>query len=382
MHAVHQGVLFNVLTTPFNKYHHEQDAKLVDFHGWEMPLHYGSIIDEHHQVRNAAGIFDVSHMGRLKFSGRHARRFLERVLTRRVSDMQEKTCRYSLVCNEQGGTKDDVLVYRFDDHWLIVCNASNREKLLEHFNAHVGELVVKIEDTTEKTAMVAVQGPDVMEFVKNFSKEIPTLKRYHFTVKNLLILKMIVSRTGYTGENGIELILPANTVGMALKLLLKEDENGEQKVKPCGLGARDTLRLEAGMPLYGHELDEDKDPISAGLKFAVSLDKHEDTQWGDAERFIGQDVIEKIAAEGPKRQLVGLKLDGKRTARQGMAVQVGDERVGEITSACLSPTLGYPIAMAYVDAAHAEVGSTLRIDFSKNKTADATIVKLPFYKRD
>jgi len=371
-----------VLKTPFNKYHHEQNAKLVDFFGWEMPLHFGSIIDEHHQVRNSAGIFDVSHMGRIKFSGRHARRFLERVLTRRVSDMTEKTCRYSLVCNDQGGTKDDVLVYRFDDHWLVVCNASNREKLLEHFKANVGDLTVKIEDTTEKTGMVAVQGPDVMEFVKNFAKEIPTLKKYHFTIKNLLIVKMIVSRTGYTGEDGIELILPANTVGMAMKLLLREDENGDQKVKPCGLGARDTLRLEAGMPLYGHELDESIDPLSAGLKFAVSLDKHEDTKWGEAERFIGQDALETIAAEGLKRKLVGLKLEGKRTARQGMTVKVDDQELGTITSACLSPTLGYPIAMAYVDAGQADVGNAVQIDFGKDKTTDAEIVKLPFYKRD
>jgi aminomethyltransferase len=370
-----------VLTTPFNKYHHEQNAKMVDFAGWEMPLHYGSIIDEHNQVRNSAGIFDVSHMGRLKFTGRHARRFLERVLTRRVSDMAERSCRYALVCNEQGGTKDDVLVYRFDDHWMIVCNASNREKLIEHFNANVGDLSVKMEDQTKKSGMVAVQGPDVMAFVKSFSKEIPTLKNYHFTIKNMLILKMIVSRTGYTGEDGIELILPANTVGMAIKLLLKEDENGDQKVKPCGLGARDTLRLEAGMPLYGHELDEQTDPLSAGLKFAVSLDKHEDTQWGEAERFIGQDALEKIAADGPSRKLVGLQLEGKRTARQGMAVHIDGSKVGTITSACLSPTLGYPIALAYVDAAQAEVGTQATIDFGNDKTADAQIVKLPFYKR-
>jgi aminomethyltransferase len=365
--------------TPFHDYHLQRNAKMVDFAGWEMPIHYGSIIEEHQAVRSSAGIFDVSHMGRVEFRGRHARRFLERVLSRKISDMAERTCRYSMICNESGGVKDDVLVYRFEDHWLLVVNASNREKLLEHFDAVRGDLAVKINDTTEKTGMVAVQGPDTMDFVSSFSREIPTLNKYHFTIKNLLVLKLIVSRTGYTGEDGIEIILPANAVNMALKLLLKEDEHGETKVKPCGLGARDTLRMEAGMPLYGHELTEEIDPLSAGLKFAVSLDKHEDEAFGEPERFIGQDALERIAADGPPRQLVGLKLDGKRTPRQHMAVQHGGEPIGQITSGCLSPTLGHPIAMAYVDPAQSDPGTTLAIDFGR-KTADAQIVKLPFYK--
>lgn len=368
-----------MLKTPFYDHHIKNNAKMVEYAGWEMPLHFGSIIDEHQQVRNAAGIFDVSHMGRIEFKGRHARRFLERALTRKVSDMAERTCRYAMVCNAEGGVKDDVLVYRFDDHWLVVCNAANRSKLLEHFDAIKGDLTVKINDTTEKTGMVAIQGPKTMKLVERFSKEIPTLKRYTFTIKNLLILKMIVSRTGYTGEDGIELILPGNMVGMAMKLLLKEDADGEQMIKPIGLGARDTLRLEAGMPLYGHELSESIDPISAGLNFAVSLDKHEDTTYGEAERFIGQDVIEAVAASGPKRKLVGLKIDGRRTPRQHAVVKANDEAVGEVTSGCASPTRGYPIAMAYVDAAYAEVGTTLNVEVGKGAT-DAQIVKLPFYK--
>lgn len=367
--------------TPFYDFHVRNGGKMVDFAGWAMPVHFGSIIDEHHQVRNAAGIFDVSHMGRVEFRGRHARRFLERMLTRRISDMAERTCRYAMVCNQSGGVKDDVLVYRFDDHWLVVCNAANRVKLLAHFQEHVGDLSVRINDTTEKTGMVAIQGPQTMQFVERFSKEIPTLKRYHFTIKNLLILKMVVSRTGYTGEDGIELILPGNMVAMAMKLLLKEDENGEQLIKPCGLGARDTLRLEAGMPLYGHELDEDIDPLSAGLKFAVSLDKHEDTSFGEGERFVGQDALEQIAAAGPARKLVGLTLDGRRTPRQGAAVKVGDAPAGQVTSGCLSPTLGHPIAMAYVDAAHAAPGTTVAVETGRS-TAEAKLVKLPFHSRD
>lgn len=367
--------------TPFYDYHVEHGGKMVDFAGWEMPIHFGSIIDEHQQVRNAAGIFDVSHMGRIEFRGRHARRFLERILTRKISDMAERTCRYSLICNEQGGVKDDVLVYRFDDRWLLVVNAANRLKLLEHFEQVRGELSVKIDDQTPKLAMVAIQGPRTMEIVSRFSKEIPTLGNYHFTIKNLLVLKMIVSRTGYTGEDGIELMLPSGMVNMAMKLLLKEADDGEPVIKPTGLGARDSLRLEAGMPLYGHELSESIDPITAGLKFAVSLDKHEDDTWGEAEKFIGQDPLQAIAAQGPKQKRIGLKLDAKRTPRENMAVLAGDKKVGYVTSGCLSPTLGYPIAMAYVDADGAEVGQTLRIDFGKQRI-DAEVVKLPFYRRD
>ncbi|MHC4995683.1 MAG: glycine cleavage system aminomethyltransferase GcvT [Planctomycetota bacterium] len=366
-----------MLKTAFHQYHLDHNAKMVDFAGWEMPLHYGSIIDEHNSVRTRGGLFDVSHMGRVKFTGRHARRFLESMLTRKISDMKPLTCRYSLVCNEHGGVLDDVIVYRFETHWMLVVNASNREKLLAHFEANVGDLSLKIEDETEKTAMIALQGPEVIEKIGQFSREVPTLKRYTFCLKNLMILKLTISRTGYTGEDGVEVILPANMVGMAAKLLLKEDDD---PIIPAGLGCRDSLRLEAGMPLYGHELDEETDPISAGLAFAVSLDKDEDDSHGDPTPFIGQAALQKIAAEGPKRKLVGLKIDGKRTPRQGMDVKAGDDVVGRITSGCASPTLGYPIAMAYVDAAQSEVGAALSVDFGK-AAAEAEIVPLPFYKR-
>ncbi len=363
--------------TPFYSFHQEHGARFVDFAGWEMPIHYGSILDEHKQTRDSGGLFDVSHMGRLKFSGRHARRLLERVLTRRITDMAEKACRYSLVCNERGGVIDDVIVYRFEDHWLVICNAANRAVVLAHVKASVGDMTVKIEDQTESTGMVAVQGPKVIHMIANFSKEIPSLKRYHFAVKNLLVLKMIVSRTGYTGEDGVEVILPGAMAGMAIKLLLKDKGDQAKVVRPCGLGARDTLRLEAGMPLYGHELDADTDPLSAGLGFAVSLDKGE--QDGE-EPFIGQEALKRIAAAGPTRKLVGLKLDGKRTPRQGMKVLRGDTAIGAVTSGCLSPTLGHPIAMAYVAADAAGEGTTVAVDLGLAHT-DAAVVKLPFYKR-
>lgn len=366
--------------TPLYGFHVEHGAKMVDYAGWEMPILYTSIHEEHHAVRTAAGIFDVSHMGRVRFSGRHARRMLERLCTRKVSDMKVGACRYSLVCNEQGGVKDDVIVYRFDDHWLMVCNAANREKLLAHFETVRGDLAVKIDDQTLGTAMVAVQGPRVMEMIGQYSKEVPTLKRYSFAVKNMLVLKMIISRTGYTGEDGVEVILGASMVGMAMKLLMRNNPDGTPMLRACGLGCRDTLRMEAGMPLYGHELDEQTDPFAAGLGFAVSLDKDQDADHGEPERFIGQEALKAIAARGPQKTLVGLKLEGKRTARQHTAVRCGNEAVGEVTSGCLSPTLGYPIAMAYVDSRSVGGGGSLTVDVGGSPVA-AEVVPLPFYKR-
>ena len=367
-----------MLRTPFYDFHTQHHAKFVDFAGWEMPIHYGSIIDEHHQTRNSGGLFDVSHMGRVKFTGRHARKFLERVLTRKISDMAEKTCRYSMVCNEHGGVLDDVIVYKFADHWLLVVNASNREKLLKHFEAVKGADVVTIEDQTKSTAMVAVQGPQVVPMIGAFSSEIPTLKRYTFALKNLLVLKLTVSRTGYTGEDGVEVILPAAMANMAIKLLLK-DKAESGLVKPCGLGARDTLRLEAGMPLYGHELDENTDPFAAGLDFAVSLDKGVAGEGPEIPRFIGQDALERIKASGPDKRLVGIRFDSKRTPRQGMPVFAGDRQVGTVTSGCLSPTLGFAIAMAYVAPDAAAEGQALTVNLG-SAHAQGVVTKLPFYK--
>lgn len=371
-----------MLKTPLHKFHLEYNAKMVDFTGWEMPMMYTGIRDEHQQVRTSGGVFDVSHMGRVKVQGRHARKLLERLCSRRITDMQTGQCRYSLVCNERGGVRDDVLVYRLDDDdFLVVVNASNRAKLLEHFEQvrAADDLKVKIEDQTESTAMVAVQGPKVMELVSGFSKEIPSLKRYRFTVKNLLVMKVIVSRTGYTGEDGIEAILPAGAVGMALKLILKDVDmtQAEALIKPAGLGARDTLRLEAGMPLYGHELGEEICALSCGVDFAINMDKHEAER---GERFVGQDALERVIAEGgPKQRIVGLALEGQRTPRAGNTVLAGGETVGVVTSGCLSPTLGHPIAMALVDSGHTDVGGTLLLDTGRAQL-EASVVPLPFYK--
>lgn len=366
--------------TAFYNYHKDNGAKFVEFAGWEMPIHYGSIIDEHKQCRESGSVFDVSHMGRIRIEGRHARKFLETLLTRKVSDMVEGQARYSLICNEQGGVIDDILVYRFPDDWMLVVNASNRAKVLEHIDAVVKQydFTIKLNDQTESTAMIAVQGPNVMEKIGSFSKEVPTLKNYRFCEKNLMILKMIISRTGYTGEDGVEVMLGAKMAPMAIKLLLKD--KGEGIVKPAGLGARDTLRIEAGMPLYGHELDEDTDPLSAGLKFAVALDKDQATEGPAIPRFVGQDALEKIAADGVPKQLIGLKIDGKRTPRQGCEVHKEGAKVGTVTSGCMSPTLEIPIAMAYVTPGSVVQGDSVTLAVGTSEVP-ATACKLPFYKR-
>lgn len=368
--------------TPLHKFHAEHDAKMVDFAGWEMPMSYSGIIEEHNQVRRSGGVFDVSHMGRLKLQGRHARKLLERACSRNISDMQKGQCRYALVLNEQGGVKDDVIVYRLDDdEFMMVVNASNRAKIVDHLKALIEahSYNLKLDDQTESTAMVALQGPRVMEMVSQVSKEVPTLKKYRFVVKNLLVVKLIVSRTGYTGEDGVEVILPAGATGMALKLLMKDVDpaQADALMKPAGLGARDSLRLEAGMPLYGNELGEDINALSCGVDFAISLDKESD---GESEAFVGQAALQKTRDEGgPDRKIVGLTIDGPRTARHGMAVHADGAAVGVVTSGCKSPTLERSIAMALVDTSHAEVGTKLSIDTGKT-TLDAEVVPLPFYK--
>jgi glycine cleavage system T protein (aminomethyltransferase) len=365
-----------VLRTPLADYHAQHDAQMVDFAGWSMPIRYTSIIEEHNRVRTSGGLFDVSHMGRLRIKGRHARRFLERLCTRRISDMQPGQCRYSLVCNEQGGVRDDILVYRLDDDlFQLVVNASNREKILEHIESIKDDLRFTLDDKTLSTAMIALQGPAVMDLVGAVSSEVPTLKRYRFIEKNLMVMKLMISRTGYTGEDGVEVILPAKMVNMALKML--NSQPGADKIlAPVGLGARDTLRLEAGMPLYGHELGEDIPALASGLSFAINLDKDSEP---NTPPCIGIEALRQQAQQQTPTTLVGIALKGKRSARQGMPVLHDGASIGIVTSACLSPTLGHPIAMAYVDRQHAAQGTPVTIDTSKTML-EGQLAPLPFYK--
>jgi aminomethyltransferase len=360
--------------TPFHDFHVAAGARLVEFAGWEMPILYRGITEEHEQTRTSGSLFDVSHMGRLYFTGRDALRFLDYVVTRNLSQQKVGQSRYSLVCNELGGVMDDVIVSRDGKHWLVVCNASNREKLIKHFNdvRRSTGMDLDIADQTEASAMVAIQGPRVID---RLSEELPVdlraMKRYTFVTESVMLISFSIFRSGYTGEDGVEIILPAKTAPMAMKVLGGRTDKPDATIKPAGLGARDTLRLEAGMPLYGHELTETIDPISAGLGWAVDLTKD----------FIGVEALRVIKEKGPARKLVGLELEGRRIARQGTPVQSSDGKiVGEVTSGTFGPTVQKSIAMAFVDANYASEGTPLQADL-KGTLNPAKVVKLPFYKR-
>lgn len=358
--------------TPFHDFHVSAGAKMVDFAGWEMPAMYRSVADEHAQTRSSGSLFDVSHMGRLSFAGKEVVPFLNRVLTRNVADQKVGQSRYSLVCNPAGMVLDDVIISRDTKNWLMVVNASNRQKIVNHFSALIAETKfdVKMEDITESTAMVAIQGPKVIDRLSEILPvDVKSLKRYGFETSSFMLIKFSVFRSGYTGEDGAELILPAKMANMAIKMAAGKDHEGAT-IRPAGLAARDTLRLEAGMPLYGHELTESIDPLSAGLAWAVDLGKD----------FIGRDALRTLATAGLTRKLVGLELDGKRIARQGTPIVKDGQTVGEVTSGTLSPTLGKSIAMGYVGGEVAEIGTILSVDM-KGTIVPATVVKLPFYKR-
>ncbi|HMB94772.1 MAG TPA: glycine cleavage system aminomethyltransferase GcvT [Tepidisphaeraceae bacterium] len=359
--------------TPFYDFHLSSGARMVDFAGWDMPIMYRSIIDEHEQTRRSGSIFDVSHMGRLYFTGKDAQKFLNHVLTRNVADQKVGQSRYSLVCNEAGGILDDVIVSRDVKNWLIVCNASNREKLVAYFTKirQQSGMDFDMSDQTEATAMVALQGPKVIDRVADLLPiDIKSMKRYTFESDSIMLVKFTLFRSGYTGEDGVELILPGRAASMAMKMLGGKFDKADATIKPAGLGARDTLRLEAGMPLYGHELSETIDPISAGLSWAVDLNKD----------FVGATSLRAISEKGPTRKLVGLQLEGKRIARQGAPILHDGKIVGEVTSGTLSPTLGTSIAMAYVDANQSTVGTELQADL-KGTLNPAKVAPLPFYKR-
>ena len=360
--------------TPIHDFHVKAGAKMVDFAGWEMPLLYKGIIPEHEHTRNSASVFDVSHMGRLKFTGKGAEEFLSRICTRNIAKAKVGQSMYSLVCKEDGGILDDIIVSRFEKYLYMVCNASNRAKLLGWFDKQIKAmgLSVDIEDETEKTAMVAIQGPKAVEFLDQFLPEpLSSIKRYHFQpMRYMMLVQLNVFRSGYTGEDGAEIVCGTSAAAMAVNFLMKDKAGEHDILRPAGLGARDTLRMEAGMPLYGHELNEDIDPLSAGLSWAVDLTKD----------FIGVEALRALHTGELKQKLVGLLIEGPRCARQGMTVMKDGNPVGTVTSGAMSPTLKRPIAMAYVESALSAPGTPLSIDLRGNQV-NATVTPLPFYKR-
>ena len=360
-----------MLKTACHNWHTERGARMVDFAGWEMPIQYSSIIEEHQSVRNAAGLFDIAHMGRLRFSGPDASRFLDHLLTNNVQTLEVGQIRYALVANDEGGILDDVLVYRFAASYLLVVNASNRLKILDWIEQRQSGFDFTLEDRTEKDFMFALQGPRTLKILNPLAadRDISEIGYYRSVEADFDGEPGLISRTGYTGEDGFEVIVAAAIGATLWEQVI--DSGAEFGLSPAGLGCRDTLRLEAAMPLYGHELDETTDPFAAGLSFAVKL---------NAGPFIGKDALIAKKADENRDTRIGLHLEGRRIARQGAAVYSADAQIGLVTSGTFSPTLQRPIAMAYVARNHANEGTMLQVDI-RGKRHVATVVKLPFYKR-
>ncbi len=364
---------------------------MVDFAGWSMPVQYTSIVDEHHATRRQAGLFDISHMGRLRFDGSGAGPLLDSLLTRRVDNLKVGQVRYSLMTNESGGILDDVLVYRVaerdgaGEHHLLVVNASNREKIVAWIEQHLAAdttVDAKMTDLTFDWAMIAVQGPVAVELAGEFVDVDPAAMKYYTVTPTIVGLESgakldaLVSRTGYTGEDGVELIVPSEWAAELWQELL--DRGASRGATPVGLGARDTLRLEAAMPLYGHELDEAISPQQAGLDFAVNLTRG---RGGPPRDFPGADVMRGLVDDATLPRRVGLVADGGRAPREHCPVLFDGKVVGEVTSGTHSPTLGHPIAMAYVAPQAAAVGTDVVVDV-RGRQLPARVAELPFYTRE
>jgi aminomethyltransferase len=354
------------LRTPLYDWHLARGARMVDFAGWDMPIQYSTITEEHNAVRTAVGLFDISHMGRLSFAGSGALDLIQHVFSNNAATMKDMQVRYGLVCTAAGGVRDDVLVYRWPYGWAMVVNASNRAKIVDWLAEHKGDRDVTVTDQTLSTCMVAVQGPRALEACRGLVPvELEGLGYYHAAPAQYGGKGCVVSRTGYTGEDGVEIMVPAaQAVALADDLLARG-------ARPCGLGARDTLRLEAGMPLYGHELTEEIDPLQAGLGWAVKLDK------GD---FIGRSALLGRKEDASRPVRVGLELEGRRAAREGAHVLHGGQPVGKVTSGTCTPTVNKAIGMAYVAPERAAAGTALEVEVGK-ATAPARVVPLPFYRR-
>ena len=387
-------------TTVLHDRHEALGASFTDFGGWLMPVRYTSDLAEHHAVRAAAGLFDISHMAEFLVSGREAGAFLDYALAGRISAMRDGKAKYSLVLAESGGIIDDVIVYRIaEDRFLVIANAGNRDSVAAAFAERVegfhtprsldeappgdfafvaGMPTATVEDVTDQTSLIAVQGPaarTVVEATAGLAGVTPAfadLGYYAWAAGTFEGEHLFVARTGYTGEDGFELLVPNRAAGALWDALLAAGE--PHGLVPAGLAARDTLRLEAGMPLYGHELSLDIVPAQAGLGRAVAVDKDD---------FAGKAGLAAVLTpDAPV--LVGLESDGRRAGRAGYAVldaADAETPIGEITSGALSPTLGHPIAMAFVPPALAEPGTALFIDV-RGTRIPATVTTLPFYRRN
>lgn len=361
--------------TPLHERHEALGASFTDFGGWMMPVRYSSDLAEHHAVREAAGLFDISHMAEFLVLGADAVPFLDGALAGAFGSMRVGKAKYSLMLNEHGGIVDDLIVYRMaDDRFLIISNAGNHDAVADGLRARAAGLEVSIDDLTEQTALIAVQGPNARAILAALPDFVVTgvpledLGYYAWSEGDYKQTPVFIARTGYTGEDGFELLVPGTDAAALWDALL--EHGAALGLVPAGLAARDTLRLEAGMPLYGHELSMETLPEQTGLGKVVATAK---------EHFVGKEAI-ATADLSDAPVLVGLTAAGRRAARAGYPVFRDDEQVGEVTSGALSPTLGHPIAMAYVAPSAAAEGTELFLDV-RGTRIPATVTPRPFYRR-
>jgi aminomethyltransferase len=349
--------------------HRAHGARLVEFGGWEMPVHYEGIVAEHKRVREGVGLFDLQHMGRLRLTGPDRAEALDRFLTNDVPATKPGRARYAVMCDDDGNAIDDCIYYVLPEAIILVVNASNRDAVLKWMRPRMKGRVV-MSDETERWAMLAVQGPMAREVLQPLTDvDLKTIKYYRCASAMVLGEPCFVARTGYTGELGYELVFDARDAERMWDALLAH--GAEHGIQPIGLGARDTLRLEAGMALYGHELDRETNPLEAGLDFAIKLKSGE---------FYGRDALLKIRDAGVARKLIGFEVDGRRIPRQGAVIVHGGEGVGAVTSGTKSPSKGNVICMGYVPAALAGETSGWEVEISA-KRYPLQVVKLPFYSR-
>ena len=369
--------------SPLHAVHEALGASFTDFAGWMMPVRYDSDLAEHHAVRTAAGIFDISHMAEIAVTGDDAAAFLDFALAGKLSAINIGQAKYSLLLNEAGGIIDDLVIYRTgEQRFVVVANAGNRFEALNALTHRTTGFQVEVKDESDATALIAVQGPQALEILQHtvgleLSAEAaerpePTLaqlKYYWSLPASFLGNPMLIGRTGYTGEDGFELYVDVQHAAVLWNSIMAAGES--RGLVPTGLACRDTLRLEAGMPLYGHELDLTTQPPQAGLGKVVALSKEGD--------FVGRTSIEAGLPAGAPL-LVGLVGEGKRAARADYDIVSGGTKIGTITSGALSPTLGYPIAMGYVDAEYAATGTVVEVDI-RGTLLPFTVTALPFYSR-
>ena len=345
-------------------------GKMVPFAGYSLPVQYKTgVIKEHMAVRTQAGLFDVSHMGEVLFEGPDALKNINYILTNDFTNMYDGQVRYSVMCYEDGGVVDDLIVYRYNqEKYLVVVNAANREKDVNWMKDHLNGDVV-FTDISDELSQLAIQGPNADAILRKLTKDEDIPEKYYTCLFDRMVggMKCIISKTGYTGEDGVEIYLAPEDAPKMWELLMEAGK--DEGLIPCGLGARDTLRLEAGMPLYGHEMDDTISPKEAGLGIFVKMDKDD---------FIGKQAIQD---KGPlTRKRVGLKVTGRGIIREHQPVYIGEQQVGMTTSGTHCPFLGYPAAMALVDIGFKDPGTALEVDVRGRRVA-AEVVKLPFYKR-